>query len=187
MKPTVLLVDDDANLLDGLCRRLRREPYDIVTASSAEEALEILRDRPVDVVISDEEMPGTPGTVFLHEVRKRYPDTVRFILTGKATLDSAVSAINNGGVTRYFIKPCDLTDLAISIRMGLQHRELMLAARKLLQKGRRQSALLARLEKAYPNITRVDRDNDGAIVLEDSNGDFDQLMKAICDHLDQDN
>jgi DNA-binding NtrC family response regulator len=186
MRPTVLLVDDDANLLDGLCRALRREPYDIVTAWSAEEALEILRDRPVDVVISDQEMPGMSGTVFLHEVRTRYPDTVRFILTGKATLDSAVSAINNGGVTRYFIKPCDLTDLAISIRQGLQQRQLILAARKLLQKGKRQSALLKRLEKAYPNITKVERDGDGAILLEGSNGDFDQLMRDICAHLDQD-
>jgi DNA-binding NtrC family response regulator len=187
MRPTVLLVDDDANLLDGLCRGLHKEPFDILTAASAEEALEILRDRPVDVVVSDEVMPGMSGTVFLHEVRTRYPDTVRFILTGKATLDSAVSAINNGGVTRYFIKPCDLTDLAISIRLGLQQRQLMLAARKLLLKGRRQSALLARLEKAYPNITKVERDDDGAIVLEGSTGDLDQLMKAICDHLDQDN
>lgn len=185
MRPTVLLVDDDANLLDGLCRALRREPYDIVTASSAEEALEILSDRPVDVVVSDEVMPGMSGTVFLHEVRTRYPDTVRFMLTGKASLDSAVSAINNGGVTRYFIKPCDLTDLAISIRLGLQ-QQLMRAARKLLQKGRRQSALLARLEKPYPSVTKVERDNDGAIVLEGSNGDFDQLMRDICAHLDQD-
>ncbi|MBZ5495704.1 MAG: response regulator [Acidobacteriia bacterium] len=186
MKPTVMLVDDDANVLAGLCRALHKEPYDIVKAGSAAEALEILRARPVDVVVSDEEMPAMSGTVFLRQVREKYPDTIRFILTGRATLDNAIAAINDGGVTRFFIKPCDHLDLAASIRQGLQQRELMLAARRLLHKVKRQSAMIKQLERAYPNITKVKRDGDGAILLEDWNGDINQLMRDICSHLDHD-
>lgn len=186
MSPTVLLVDDDAHLLDGMCRALHKEPYDIVRAASSEEALELLRTRTVDVVVSDEEMPGMSGTVFLRHVREKYPDTVRFILTGKATVPIAIEAINNGGITRLFIKPCDCAEVAVSIRQGLQQRELLLAARKLLQKGRQQSMLIEQLEKSYPSISKVERDEDGAIPVADWNGDIDQLMQEICAHLDED-
>ena len=185
MTPTVMLVDDDAYLLDGLRRALRKEPYHLVMAGSAEEALDILLVRPVDVVVSDEEMPGMSGTQFLHQVRQRYPDTVRFILTGRATLDNAINAINNSGIARFFIKPCHSADLAISIRQGLQQRELMLAARSLLRKIKRQSLLIGRLEKEYPHITQVERDDDGVILLEEWDGDFDQLMREICEHLNK--
>jgi DNA-binding NtrC family response regulator len=184
MNPTVLLVDDDANLLDGMCRALRKEPYAILRAGSAEEALEILSRRPIDVVISDEEMPGMSGTKLLRRVRQIYPETIRFILTGKATLDAAIEAINDGGVSRFFIKPYDCADLAVSIRQGLQQRELMLAARLLLKEARRQSEPIERLEKEYPHITEVTRDDDGTIVLSERSGDFDQLAQEIYDHLD---
>ncbi len=185
MKATVLLVDDDPLLLDGVCRALRKERYEILKAGSAEEALEILHTRRVEAVVSDEEMPGMSGTVFLHRVRDRYPDTVRFIMTGKATLNTAVDAINNGGIFRFFLKPCNCEDLAISIRQGLQHRELMLAARKLLDKARRQTALIERLEKEHPHITHVERDDDGAIPVAEYDCNPEELMREICAHLDR--
>jgi DNA-binding NtrC family response regulator len=186
MNATVLLVDDDLHLLDGICRILRKEPYKIRKATSAEEAIEFLRRQPVDLVISDEEMPGMSGTAFLRHVRDRYPDTIRFIMTGKATMDIAIEAINNGGITRFFLKPCDCADLAVSIRQGLQQRELMLAARRLLAKAKRQSALIEQLEKEHPHITLVERDDDGAIPLAEWNGDPQELMLEICAHLDRD-
>ena len=185
MSSVVLFVDDDIHLLDGICRALRKEPYEIVRAGSAEEGLEILSSRPVAVVISDEQMPGMSGTVFLGRAREKYPDTVRFMLTGKATVDVALEAINSGGITRFFVKPCASDELAVAIRQGLQHRELLLAARRLLQKGRHQALLIEQLEKSFPSITRVERDEDGAIPLEDWDGDFDQLMREICVHLEE--
>jgi len=185
VNPTIMLVDDDPNLLDSLKRVLHKEPYDIVTACSGKQALEIMSARTVDVVISDEEMPGMSGTFFLSLVRQRYPDTVRFILTGKATLNNALSAINNGGVSRFFMKPCNSVDLIVAIHQGLQHRRLLLAAARLLEKSRRQGALIERLEKEYPQIASVRRDDDGAIPIEELNGDPEQLMAEICSQLDQ--
>jgi len=130
-------------------------------------------------------MPGISGTVFLRHVREQYPDTVRFILTGKATIDLAIDAINNGGVARFFLKPCDCNELSMAIRQGLQQRELMVAARQLLEKTARQESVLQRLESAHPNIPCVDRDDDGVIELPDWDGDIDSLMRDICSHLER--
>jgi two-component system, probable response regulator PhcQ len=185
MNALVLFVDDDMNLLDGISRALRKEPYDIRKARSAEEAMKFLNTSPVDVVVADEQMPGMSGTMFLRRVRELYPDTVRYILTGKATMDLAIEAINNGGVTRFFLKPCESMELSIAIRQGLQQRQLMLAARRLLEKAKKQEGLLERLEMMHPHITHVDRDADGAIPLLDLSGDPESLMREICAHLEK--
>jgi DNA-binding NtrC family response regulator len=185
MKAQVLFVDDDTNLLDGISRALRREPYEVHKAGSAEDALQLLKAHPIDIVVADEQMPGMSGTVFLRHVRDHYPDTVRFILTGKATIGLAVDAINNGGVTRFFLKPCDCLELSVAIRQGIQQRQLMVAARRLLDRAKKQEALLERLEQEHPHIADVDWDEDGAIELPDGNEDPDSLMREICAHLEK--
>lgn len=121
---TVLLLDDEPNVLSGLRRALRKEPYDLICASSAHEALALLHSRPVDVVISDQDMPGMTGTAFLAKVRDKFPDTTRFMLTGKATLEVALQAINDDAVSRFLVKPCDPQLLARSIRQALRQKEL---------------------------------------------------------------
>jgi len=90
MPPTVLLVDDEPNVLTGLQRALRKEPYELLHASSVHEARTILRNRSVDVVIADQDMPDLVGTVFLAEVHREFPATERFILTGKSTCSPQV-------------------------------------------------------------------------------------------------
>ena len=116
---TVLLVDDEPNVTDALKRLLRQEPYEILTAISAAAAQELLERNHVDVVISDEQMPGMSGSVFLSGVRKQYPHTIRMVLSGQASLEAAVRAINEGEVYRFFLKPCNATDLVITIRQAL--------------------------------------------------------------------
>ncbi len=185
MSAQVLFVDDDSMLLDAISRSLRREPYEIHTVESAEEALRFLQAHSVDVVVADEQMPGMPGTEFLRNVRRRYPDTVRFILTGKATMDLVIEAVNNGGISRFFRKPCDSVELSIAIRQGLQQRELMGAARRLLSRVKMQELQLKKLERLHPNIARVDWGEDGSIELPDWDGDPNSLMREICDHLEK--
>jgi CheY-like chemotaxis protein len=101
---TVLFVDDEPNVTDGLKRALRREPYEFLTATSGAAALKILEGQYVDVVVSDEQMPGMSGSVFLSTVRKQFPHTIRMILSGQASLEAAVRAINEGQVHRFFLK-----------------------------------------------------------------------------------
>jgi DNA-binding NtrC family response regulator len=180
---TVLIVDDDPYLLDGLRRSLHKEPYTVVTSLTCEEALNILDTMPVNVIVTDQDMPGMSGMSFLKRVCERHPETIRFMLTGKATLDTAISAINSGGISRFFQKPCDPIELVIAIRQGIQQQKLMAAAYKLMQKNKRQTQLLNRLESRYPNITKVERDADGAIIIEEFDGDINQLINEIGDHL----
>ena len=155
MSYTVLLVDDEPNVLDGLQRALRKEPYLILTAISAEIALEILRTRAVDLVVSDYEMPGMPGTTFLAQVQQEFPEIMLFMLTGKATPEVAVQAINDGAISHFFTKPCDMVALAFTIKQTLHQRTLMQATRRLGQQGKRQTTTLDHVERHAQDITPV--------------------------------
>jgi DNA-binding NtrC family response regulator len=179
MNPIVLLVDDEPHVLSSLRRGLYEEPFEILCAHSAQEALVFLQAKSVDVVVSDQDMPGTPGTVFLAEVHKSYPDTIRFMLTGKATLDVAIEAVNSGAISRFLTKPCIASDLASTIHQALQHKELMIAANHLLHTVKIQSSELSRLENEYPGITNVHTDSDGVIISEYDDTSLDDLLLKL--------
>lgn len=168
MPHKVLFVDDQPQVTDGLKRTLRKEPYELLSANSADEALGILAREPIDVVVSDEQMPGMSGSEFLAVVRQRYPDTIRMILTGQASLEATIRAINEGEIYRFFTKPSNGTDLALSIRQALQQKDLMAESRRLLKRFKTQSALLQELEEEHPGITDLETDHDGAIEIDDA-------------------
>ena len=179
MKPRILYVDDDDGNIRAVVRALRKEPFDLVTAHSAPEALDMLSRIEVDVVVSDERMPGMCGSEFLSKVCKKYPETVRIILTGYADLDAAMRAINEGEVYRFLKKPIDPSELAITLRQALQQKELLHKSRLALRKIKRQAAVIEELEKENPGITRVERDEDGTILVEDKPGDINAVLEEI--------
>ena len=181
MSHTVLLVDDDPAVVGGLSRALHNEPYTVLCASSAEDALRTMRVQAIDVVVSDEQMPGMHGTELLAKIKEEFADTVRFMLTGKPSLEVAVRAINEGAVNRFFTKPCNYIELAVAIRDGLRQKDLMTEAMHLLRTVREQSALLRDLEGEMPGITEVKRDAAGVVVVdkEDIPDDFDAFLKEI--------
>ena len=163
----VLFVDDEPNITAALKRALRDEPYTTISANSAAEALEILEHRSVDVVVSDERMPGMSGSEFLGKVRERFPSTARIILSGQADLDAAIRAINEGEVWRFMLKPCNPADLMVTIRRAMEHKKLLELTRRLLQDYERKTALLDGIERSNPGLTKLDLDDDGAILLDD--------------------
>jgi two-component system, probable response regulator PhcQ len=167
-KAKILLVDDEPNLTSALVRSLDRTQFEIFTADSAQQGLLVLAGHEIDVVVSDERMPGMSGSQFLAEVRKRWPNTVRMILSGQADLEAAVRAINEGEVYRFLLKPCHPTELQMTILQGLQHKKLVAQSRKLLHEHQKTVNLLEELEKANPGITQVELDEDGAINLEET-------------------
>lgn len=179
MPYTILLVDDEPHVLSGLRRALHAEPFAIRCARSSEEAFAVLRAQAIDVVVSDHDMPGTPGTVFLAAVRRAFPETVRFMLTGKPTLDVAMQAINEGAISRFFTKPCNHVDLAVTIRQAIQQKELMAAAKQLLRTVQSRSAALARLEHQYPGITKIYTDAEGAIIAKPVDISVDDLVQQL--------
>ena len=177
MKNTILLVDDDLNFLGSMQRSFHGEDYEIRCAPSASEALWILRTETIDLVVSDQQMPGMTGTELVARICEEFPDTLRFILTGQATLDIAVDAINRGEISRFFIKPCNTIELAVSIRQALQQKRLMTLSRHLLQRVQRQTTIIEELELTNPGISKLNRDSQGAILLEDVPGDYDKFIR----------
>jgi two-component system probable response regulator PhcQ len=178
--PVVLLLDDEPNVTAGIKRALHNEPWKIFTAATVGGAFDILARENVDVVVSDERMPGMSGSQFLAEVRKKHPNTIRMILSGQADLEAAVRAINEGEVYRFLLKPCNPADLRVTIRQALEHKQLVELSRKLLREYEKKQALLDELERANPGITQIDVDESGAICLDDED---DSLAMDLADLL----
>jgi response regulator RpfG family c-di-GMP phosphodiesterase len=133
MTDKVLFVDDDLNILSSFKRRLGQR-FDIATAPGGEQGLEVLENEgPVAIVISDQRMPGMDGIQFLGEVKTLAPDTVRMMLTGNTDLTTAIKAVNEGSIFRFFTKPCPPEDMASAIEAGLRQYNLVRAERDLLE------------------------------------------------------
>lgn len=120
----VLFVDDEVGVLRSLKRLCRGQPYRVLTAATVEEGMELLSANEIQLVVSDQRMPGHLGTDFLREICHRYPLVVRCILSGYAEMHSIVSAINDGQVYRFVSKPWSDADL-----LGVIDESLALYAR----------------------------------------------------------
>ncbi|MGZ8175740.1 response regulator [Methylobacter sp.] len=121
---TLLLVDDETNILNALKRTLRPEGYTILTANSGEEGLVLLSQHEVGVIISDQRMPHMTGVEFLRQVKVLYPKTLRIVLSGYTELDSVTSIINEGAVCKFLTKPWDDDLLRNNIREAFQCYEM---------------------------------------------------------------
>lgn len=114
---SILFVDDEQRVLTSM-RAIFRHDYDVLLASSGAEALEILRGRPVDVVVSDQRMPGMTGVEVLKEVKELVPNAMRILLTGYADLKAIEASINDAEVFRYLMKPCPSDELKAAIALA---------------------------------------------------------------------
>jgi response regulator RpfG family c-di-GMP phosphodiesterase len=138
MPDRVLLVDDDLNLLSGLSRHLRRD-FEIVTAPGGKQALAAVEDamltnQPFAVVLCDMRMPVMDGIETLRAIRNLAPETVRMMLTGNADQQTAIDAINEGSIFRFFNKPCPSELLSDGLKAGCEQYRLVTAERDLLEK-----------------------------------------------------
>lgn len=155
----ILCVDDEASILKALRRIFLETAYEVMTAASGEEGLNVLaQSPPIQVVISDYRMPGMTGVDFLREVRRRWPETVRIVLSGFADTASIVAAINEGEIYRFIPKPWNDEDLKIAIanaveRFALHRRNDELAA-ALLEKNAELERINAELERLVEERTR---------------------------------
>ena len=125
MKRRILFVDDEPVLLDGLKRMLRgmRDQWEMTFAVSAEAALEIIKCKPVDVVVTDVRMPGMDGVQLLSQVRDLYPQIVRIILSGTNDKDLIFKSI--GSAHQYLSKPCEGETLRATISRACTLRGLL--------------------------------------------------------------
>lgn len=181
MKPHILLVDDEVNVLSALTRALFEEPYQVTCAKSGEEALDLIAKHPFKVVISDERMIGMQGSELLAILKERYPHTLRILLTGHATLEAAMKAVNQGEIYRFFTKPWNDTDLKFAIRSAIERYDLEAENRRLLATVKNQAMEIKVLEKRYPGISRVEKDKQGSFVLPDLSDAEIRRMLAECE------
>ncbi|HUV51098.1 MAG TPA: response regulator [Anaerolineae bacterium] len=122
---TILCVDDEENILNSIRRLLRKENYNLLTALSGEEALRILEENDVQLVLSDQKMPQMSGMEFLSQVKKKYPDVIRIILTGYTGVDSITELINKGDLYKFFLKPWNDQNLKLEITRALEQYDLI--------------------------------------------------------------
>lgn len=121
---TLLFVDDEPSILSSLRRLFRPHGYRILIAEGGAQGLAALETEAVDLVISDMRMPEMDGARFLEQVRLRWPEVVRILLTGYADMESTVAAINRGEIYRYIHKPWDDNDILLTVREALEHKRL---------------------------------------------------------------
>jgi len=136
---TILFVDDEVNILKALQRLLRSEDMTVLSASRGQEALDLLEKTPAQVVISDQRMPEMSGVDLLSQVRERWPDIVRMMLTGYTEIDVAVEAINRGEIYRLITKPWNDDELRATIRQAFDHADLKSEIKRLNQITREQN------------------------------------------------
>jgi DNA-binding NtrC family response regulator len=152
--PTVLFVDDEPEVTQALRAAMRREPFRILVADSAKGALEVMAREHVDVVVTDESMPGTRGSQLLAAARRDHPHVITMVLTGHWQHEDKIRDLAEGNVHRFFRKPCDPQDLAAGIHEALRERH----------SGKDDE--LRKLEREHPGITDLEMDDDGTFVIE---------------------
>lgn len=128
----LLIIDDEPEILAALRRQFRKH-YTIYVADSAEAGLQIMMQVPIQVIISDQRMPGMKGATFFHKVRHEFPDAVRLLLTGYTDIQAVIDAINDGNVYRYISKPWDPVELDMIVREAFEHHDLIVANRRLVE------------------------------------------------------
>jgi signal transduction histidine kinase len=125
----LLVVDDEENLRITTAAILEKEGYTVDTASSGNEAIALLANTDYDLVLTDLHMEAGEGLAVLNEIRRNAPLTISVVLTGFASVESAIAALQEGAYD-YLVKPCDIETMKHTIRRGVEHRKLMLAEQK---------------------------------------------------------
>lgn len=121
---TLLLVDDEDNIVSSLKRLLRRDGYNIIIANSGPQGLQRLAEHDVDVILSDQRMPGMTGVEFLRRAKELYPHTVRMVLSGYTELQSITDAINEGAIYKFLTKPWDDERVRSHIQEAFKQKEM---------------------------------------------------------------
>src|SRR5262249_36294409 len=166
-------VDDEPAALRGMLRNLRAQSLDFVTVTSAAEAIDRLEHQRIDVIVSDERMPGMSGHELLEIVAKRWPATVRIMLTGETDAEVVRRAINQGQVHQFLLKPCASAALMSAMSAAIQRIDLERAARELLRATSSRKSEVARKDPENEPAS------DGAWHLEPPAGNLDELIRSM--------
>lgn len=155
---TLLLVDDEEHILSALKRLFRRDGYRVLTAGSGAQGLEVLAANAVDVIISDQRMPGMTGVEFLRRAKELRADTVRLTLSGYTDLQSIIDAVNEGAVYKFLTKPWDDARLREHVAQAFRVRELAEENNRLAREIRAANTELADANRRLKSL--ADREHE---------------------------
>ncbi|MGZ3725270.1 MAG: response regulator [Pseudobdellovibrio sp.] len=154
-KPKILCLDDESDNLDAL-ERLFRKKFNVLKATSAQKAFEVLDNNPdISVIVSDQRMPVITGVEFLGKSIVSHPSTTRILLTGYTDIGSVIEAVNKGEIFRYLTKPWDPADLMNTVMQG--HEKYVLKS-ELKEKNQK-------LEKALEELQNLDKAKNQFMIL----------------------
>ncbi|HPM79743.1 MAG TPA: response regulator [Candidatus Anammoximicrobium sp.] len=155
-KHPILLVDDEPEILYSLQGLLRRE-FELYTAENGRQALQILQQHPIHVIMSDQRMPEMTGVQLMHRVKTEHPEAIRIVFTGYADLRAVVDAINNVGLYRYITKPWDPDELIEVLHQAaarydeiVQRQRLLVDLREHVRQGQQLAQGLLEREPGVP-------------------------------------
>ncbi|MGE0869934.1 MAG: response regulator [Kofleriaceae bacterium] len=163
--PLVVCVDDDEAILTAVGRCLKREPFEVRRTLSASEALSWIAANEVAVLVSDYDMPEMTGAQLAGHARRVRPETVRILLTGKRTLETAIDGINQGEVFRFISKPFENEVLRAAVHAAVERNRELLEMSGDRERRDRRAALRNALEAEYPGISKVTRKGDEVHVV----------------------
>ncbi|MEK7774280.1 MAG: response regulator [Candidatus Zixiibacteriota bacterium] len=151
-KYTVLFVDDEPNILRALVRLFHGDHINILTASSGDEALEIMRNKKVQVLVTDNLMPGMQGVELVRRARDIFPDMIRIILSGHSDLEAVLKAVNESEVFRFVLKPWTDADLKATVHIALAQYGLQEDIDRLKSDLAEKDRLIRYLTNRHPDL-----------------------------------
>lgn len=190
-KYSILYVDDEPENLTVFKSAFRRH-YKVYVANSANEGLHLLNNENIQLIISDQRMPGMTGVEFLSYTTESFPDTVRMILTGYSDIDAVIQSINKGRVYRYISKPWDKNELKITIDNALEAYQLRQQNKQLIQNlEKKVKQRTAKIEEQKEELTtqaehlkQINKElNSKNKRLEELNREKNSLMRIVAHDL----
>lgn len=153
---TVLFVDDELNILQSIKRGLMDEPFQQFYAQSAQEALRIMKENEIAVLVTDMRMPEMSGLDLIRIVSDEYPDTVKMILTGYAQVSNLLAAINSGQIFRYIVKPWKMeSEFLPAIKQAIQYYNLKKQKEELYKKSINQYEIIKKRVKEVEELNAL--------------------------------
>jgi len=174
---TLLLVDDEENILASLKRLLRRDGYTILTACGAAEGLQRLAETEVDVIVSDQRMPGMTGVEFLRRAKQLYPDSIRMVLSGYTELQSIIDAVNEGAIYKFLTKPWDDERLRGHVAEAFRQKDLADENRRLASQVESANASYVELNARLEHVVAQQREQ--ADLLAVSAGGMREVLDSL--------
>ena len=143
----VLVLDDEDSILNAIKRLLRRQPYQSFFTNDCDQAFQLIESENIAIILSDMRMPKMDGAAFFRQVKQRWPQTIRILMTGYASMQATIAAINDGKIFRYICKPWQDDEILYAIEQAIEQYQLISERDRLYELSKKQNEKLTELNQ----------------------------------------